>query len=52
MQQIQNLNYGVCINAKVGYCDVTWTQSKAHGKYSFTMSGDANVQPSELKSGM
>lgn len=45
------MNYGVCINAKVGYCDVTWTQSKAHGAYSFTMSGDANVPATELKSG-
>ncbi|XP_018016009.1 uncharacterized protein LOC108672786 isoform X3 [Hyalella azteca] len=50
MRQIQNLNYGVCINAKVGYCDLTWTQSKAHGAYSFTMSGDGSVPASELKS--
>ncbi|KAF2347933.1 CUB domain [Trinorchestia longiramus] len=50
MRQIQSLNYGVCINAKVGYCDVTWTQSKAHGAYSFTMSGDASVPSDQLKS--
>jgi len=40
----------VCINAKVGYCDVTWTQSSVHGKYSFTVGGDAGIPTAELKS--
>jgi len=39
--QIQELNYGICINSKVGYCDLTWTQSKGN---RFSVSGDATAE--------
>jgi len=39
-QQIRNLNYGICIASKVGYCDVTWTQSIDSAR-SFSVSGNA-----------
>jgi len=50
MRQIQNMNYAVCINAKVGYCEVSWTQSEAYGDFSFTVSGNGNVPRDQLKS--
>jgi len=40
-RQIRNMNYGICVSSKVGYCDVTWTQS-TNSDRSFSMSGDAN----------
>ncbi|XP_018016005.1 uncharacterized protein LOC108672785 [Hyalella azteca] len=43
--ELQNMNYGVCINSKVGYCDVTWNQNP-RSDFTFTISGDASV-PSE-----
>jgi len=39
-RQIRNLNYGICISSKVGYCDVTWTQSTDSAR-SFSVSGNA-----------
>ena len=50
MRQIKNINYAVCINAKVGYCEVTWTQSQAYGDYSFTVSDDGDIPTNQLKS--
>jgi len=52
MRQIQKLNYGICINSKVGYCELTWTQSKSDGEYAFTLSGDASLPAEQLTSGM
>merc|ERR1719369_1343629 len=45
-RQIRNLNYGICISSKVGYCDVTWTQSTISER-SFSMSGDARSDVSD-----
>jgi len=39
-RQIRKLNYGICISSKVGYCDVTWTQSTSSDR-SFSVSGDS-----------
>ena len=44
---IQNTNYGVCINSKVGYCSLTWTMSGSND-YTFTLSGKGSVNREEL----
>jgi len=40
--QIANTDYGICIQPKVGYCDLTWTTSEAHGNDAFSTSGDSS----------
>merc|ERR1712002_513824 len=39
--QIGNTQYGICIEDKVGYCDLTWTASEAQGDDAFTISNDS-----------
>jgi hypothetical protein len=38
-RQIANTNYGVCVQAALGYCSIQWTQN-SNDLYSFTVSGD------------
>ncbi|XP_018013364.1 uncharacterized protein LOC108670405 [Hyalella azteca] len=47
--QLQNQNYGVCINSKVGYCELTWTASNEGFGYSFTVTGDASANKSTFE---
>ncbi|KAK0080535.1 hypothetical protein PV325_013798 [Microctonus aethiopoides] len=37
-RQIQNLNYGVCIDVALGYCGIEWSQLDSN---SFSISGDS-----------
>lgn len=37
-RQIQNLNYGVCIDVALGYCGIEWSQLDLN---SFSISGDS-----------
>ena len=44
---LNNLNYGVCVASRPGYCSITWYPNDKDGtnKYTFFMSGVAAVDP-------
>ena len=48
---LNNLNYGVCVASRTGYCSITWGPYDNAGtnNYTFLMSGDAtSVDPATV----
>ena len=39
-RQLANQQYGVCIQARAGYCSIKWTKPTAAGQYYFTVTED------------
>ncbi|XP_071050778.1 uncharacterized protein [Onthophagus taurus] len=49
-RELANLNYGICIDPKPGYCCITWSQSGGD-PYSFTLTGDTMALGNTLPTG-